>query len=94
MQDGRAQVDIRKRVLGVLARRAAAGEERLERLRRELDHAVAFDAPGPASLERELLRSEHAELHSPQPRRRARSGGPFVVNGESARVTRWRCRRG
>ena len=59
----RAQVDVGERVLGVLARRAAAGEERLQRLRGELDHLVALDPPGPAALERELPRREHAELH-------------------------------
>ena len=59
----RAQIDVGERVLGVLARRAAAREERLERLRGELDDPVAVDAPGPAALERELLRREHAEPH-------------------------------
>ena len=47
----RPQVDVGQRVLGVLAGLAAADEERLERLRRELDDAVAVDASGPASLE-------------------------------------------
>ena len=63
MQDRRPQVDVGERVLGVLARRAAAGEERLQRLRGELDHLVALDPAGPAALERELPRREHAELH-------------------------------
>ena len=35
----------------MLARLAAAREERLERLRRELDHAVAFDPARPTALE-------------------------------------------
>ena len=50
MQDRRPQVDLVQRELGVLARLAAAGEEGLERLRRELDHAVALDAAGPAAF--------------------------------------------
>src|SRR5581483_4847553 len=62
-QDGRAQVDVGQRVLGVLTRRPASGEERLQRLRRELDDAVALDAPRPPALERQLLRREHAQLH-------------------------------
>ena len=59
---GRQQAHLVERVLGVLAGVAAAGEERLERLRGELDHAVALDPPGPAA---DLLphRSEHAQLH-------------------------------
>ena len=48
---GGEQVDLGERVLGVLARAAAAGEERLQRLRGELDDAVAVDPPGPAALE-------------------------------------------
>ena len=43
--------------------RPAAGEERLQRLRGELDHPVPLDAARPAALERELLGREHAELH-------------------------------
>ena len=49
--------------VGVLTRRAAAGEERLQRLCSELDHLVALDAARPAARERSLLRSEHAEPH-------------------------------
>jgi hypothetical protein len=64
VQHGRPLVDVGKRVLGVLARRATAGEEGLQRLRGELDDAVAVDAPGPAAFERQLLRREHAELHA------------------------------
>ena len=45
----REQPHLVERVLGVLARVAAAGEERLERLRGELDHAVALDPPRPAA---------------------------------------------
>ena len=57
MEHRRAQVDVGERVLGVLARVAAAGEERLQRLRGELDHPVAVDATRPAALERELPRA-------------------------------------
>ena len=64
---GRTQHDVGQRVLRVLAGLAAAGEERLERLRRELDHAVALDPAWPSPLEVELLRAEHAELHGAQP---------------------------
>jgi len=63
VQHGRAQVDVGEGVFRVVASGAAASEERLERLRRELNHAVTFNAPGPASLERELPGREHAELH-------------------------------
>ncbi len=51
----RPQVDVGERVLGVLARIAATGEERLQRLGRQLDDPVALDPAGPAALERELL---------------------------------------
>jgi len=60
MEHGRAKVDVCDRILGVATRSAAAGEERLERLRRELDHGVALDDPRPATLELQILRSEHA----------------------------------
>ena len=50
-------------VLGVLAGRRAAGEERLQRLRGELDDVAAVDPARPAALELELARREHAELH-------------------------------
>src|SRR5207237_8177274 len=59
---GREEAHLRQRVLGVFPRLAAAGEERLERLGGELDHAVAFDPAGPAS-HLVLDRREHAELH-------------------------------
>ena len=48
----------------MLPRAAAAREERLERLGRKLDDAVAVDLPGPAALEIHPLRTEHAELHA------------------------------
>ena len=63
VQHRRAEHDVGKRILGVLARAAAAREERLQRLRRELDDPVAVDAPGPSPLEIGLLRAEHAESH-------------------------------
>ena len=59
---GREQPHLRERVLGVLARLSAAGEERLQRLRRELDHAVALDPARPPP-DLVLDRREHAELH-------------------------------
>ena len=48
-------------ILGMLARRASAREERLQRLRGEMDDAVAVDASDPAALERVFERVEHAE---------------------------------
>src|SRR5215213_265633 len=51
-----------QRVLRMLARVAAAGEERLQRLRRELDHAVALDPPRPPSNV-VVEGSEHAKPH-------------------------------
>ena len=78
MQNRRAEVDVREGVLGVSPRLPAAGEERLECLRRELDHRVTLDDPGPPALERQLARREHAQPHeansartSPHPRTRA-----------------------
>ena len=47
----------------MLARAAAAGEERLQRLRGELDDAIAVDPSGPAALEVGLPGTEHAESH-------------------------------
>src|SRR5205823_3886650 len=64
LQHRRTQQDLVERELRVLARLAAAGEERLQRLRRELDDAVAFDSPRPATLEVAVTRREHAELHA------------------------------
>ena len=60
----RPELDVRERILGVLARGGAAAEERLQRLRRELDDPIAVDPPGPAALERRFRRREHAELHA------------------------------
>ena len=51
MEDRRAEDDLGERVLGVLARLPAAGEERLQRLCGELDHPVAVDPARPAPLE-------------------------------------------
>jgi hypothetical protein len=45
----------------MLASLAAAAEERLKRLRSELDHAVALDPARPAAFEVTILRREHAE---------------------------------
>src|SRR5581483_5842947 len=66
-QHRRPQHDVGEGVLGVLPREAAAGEERLQRLRRQLDDPVALDPPGPPPFEVELLRREHAELHAAEP---------------------------
>src|SRR5436190_19677681 len=63
VQDGRPEVDVGEGVLRVPPGRAAASEERLERLRRQLVNGVALDEPRPAALERELARCEHAEAH-------------------------------
>src|SRR5262249_33836117 len=63
MQHRRAQDDVFERKAVVLARLAAAGEERLQRLRGELDDAVVLDAPGPAARQIAVARREHAELH-------------------------------
>src|SRR5439155_25277183 len=64
MQHGRAKDYLVERILRVLARGPASGEERLQRLRGELDHPVVLDAPRPASLQAEVTGREHAELHS------------------------------
>ena len=50
-------------VLRVLTGGRAAGEERLQRLRGELNDGVAVDPAGPAALELELDRREHAQPH-------------------------------
>ena len=63
MQDGSAQLDLRKGVLGMPPRGASTGEERLQRLRGHLNDRVAFDDPRPAALELEVTRGEHAQLH-------------------------------
>ena len=63
VQDRRPQRDFCERVLGVLAGLPTAGEEGLERLRGELDDALALDAPRPAALEVVVGWREHAELH-------------------------------
>ena len=60
---GHEQGDVGERVLGVLARAAAAEEERLQRLRGEVKHAVAVDPADPPALERVVVRVEHAEAH-------------------------------
>src|SRR5262249_13160044 len=63
MEDGREQPDVRQRILRVLARRAAAREERLQRLRCQVDDAVPVDAADPAALHRVSEGMEHAETH-------------------------------
>jgi hypothetical protein len=63
MEHGRPEVDVGERVLRVMARRPTSREERLQRLRRELDDGVALDQPGPAALELQFARREHAESH-------------------------------
>ena len=59
MQNGRAELDVGERVFRVVTRGASTREERLQRLRRELDHGVAVDDPRPAPRELQLARSEH-----------------------------------
>ena len=61
VQHGRAQVDL-VQAYSACSRAAAAGEERLQRLRGELDNAVALDPPGPAALAL-AARGEHAKPH-------------------------------
>src|SRR6266511_455957 len=63
VEDGRPKVDVGERILGMAARVPAAGEERLQRLRRELVDDAVLDQPRPAALEREVARCEHAEPH-------------------------------
>src|SRR5579862_4348362 len=63
MQHRRPEDDILERELVVRARLSAAGEEGLQRLRGELDDAVALDRARPAAFEVAVLRAEHAELH-------------------------------
>src|SRR5207237_3529735 len=63
VQNGWAEVDFVERILGMPARDSTAGEERLQRLCRELDDGVALDDPRPAALELQIFRSEHAEFH-------------------------------
>src|SRR5919199_4117605 len=79
VQHGRAQVDLGERVLRVPSSLAAAGEEGLERLRRELDDDVALDDAGPAALEVVPLRAEHA-----QPHRRAGAGAGAALRRAGA----------
>ena len=65
MEHRRPERDLVQRIRCVLPREAAAAEERLQRLRRQLHDDVAVDPSRPAALEREIRRREHAELHSP-----------------------------
>ena len=75
--DRREQGHLSARVDGVLARSTAAEEERLERLRRKVDHALAVHATDPAALHRLAGGMEHAEPH-----------GVFVTRGEPPRASR------
>src|SRR5439155_4931179 len=97
VQHGRAKVDLGERILRVSPGRAATGEERLQRLRRELDDRVALDDARPAALELQVARSEHAESHDAlvtitypclAP---VRSGSPSRITARYARSRR-RCR--
>src|SRR6266536_1944093 len=47
VEDGRPKVDVGERILGMAARVPAAGEERLQRLRRELVDDAVLDQPRP-----------------------------------------------
>ncbi len=64
VQHRRPDDDVLEREHVVLAGTAAAGEERLQRLRGELHDAVPLDAAGPAALEVAVFRREHAEPHA------------------------------
>ena len=79
-EHGGAEHDVSEWILGVLAGHPAAGEERLQGLRGQLDHPLAVEPSRPAALEEGLLRAEHAQLHrsftgAPCARRRRRSPG-------------------
>src|SRR5262249_23688930 len=63
MEHRRAEDDVGERILRVLTRRPPAREERLQRLGRELDNALAIDPARPAALEILVARREHAQLH-------------------------------
>jgi hypothetical protein len=63
-QHRRQETNVVQRVLGVLPGLTATREVRLERLGRELDDAIAIDAPGPTPREITVSRREHAQLHS------------------------------
>ena len=56
----------------MLARIAATGEERLQRLRRELDDPIAVDPPGPPPLELRPLRLNMQSFTTGRPFRLAR----------------------
>ena len=59
----REEAHLDQRVLGVLARRAAAREERLQGLRGEVDDPIAVDPADPTPLHRVVERMEHAQPH-------------------------------
>ena len=61
----RERVSLGERVLGMLARAPAAREEGLERLRGELDDAVAVDSARPTAAQALALGAEHAEFQCP-----------------------------
>ena len=61
LEHGRAEKHVREWILRMLACRRAAGEERLERLSRELNDLVAVDSARPAALEIGFHWTEHAE---------------------------------
>ena len=63
MEYRREEHDVVQRVLRVLSRSPSTREEGLERLRSQLEHPLAVDAPDPAALQRVADRMEHAEPH-------------------------------
>src|SRR5439155_21506529 len=63
IENRREQRHLVEPVLRVLARASAAEEERLQRLRGQVEHALAVDPADPPSLHRVVVRVEHAEPH-------------------------------
>ena len=80
MEDGRQQPHALERIDGVLPRGAAAREERLQRLGREVHDVVVLDPADPPALHRVVDGMEHAEPHQSATarcgRRRRRSREP------------------
>ncbi len=67
MEHGGEEHCVRQRELGVLARGPAPGEERLQRLRGELDDTIAVDPADPPALHGVAEGMKHAEAHRVSP---------------------------